>query len=866
MSVLGIDIGNENSVVATINKGAINIVRNDLSERLTPTLVGFTEKERLIGDSALSKLKSNYNNTCRNIKNLIGKIGKNIEEDVEMHEAYGNLVPCEYNYLGYEVEYKNEKVVFSAVRVLSALLSHLIKMAEKYMGKECKEIVLSYPPTFTNCQKECLVAATKIINVNALRIISDNTAVALDYGMYRMKEFKEDTGSLLAFVNIGYANTCVCIARFFSNKCEILCDIADANLGGRNLDNELIKYITNLFVNTYKMNPLYKNKTSELCEMGTGRLDKYIISNNERNEINNKARIKLQEAAIKTKKVLSANNESSIHVECLYEDLDCQGSINRETFEQLCYNFFLSKLQTLLDKAIAISKVNIQDIQSIEILGGSTRIPFIQNYLQQYFHKPLSKTLIADESIARGCVLSAAMISKHYKVKEYEVIERITHPINVEWHNINDASKSKVEKLYTRDSLKKKVKKIVIPEKGQIKLTAYYENTPDLPSNCIKELGSCIVKINEKNDKICESHVMTTFSNYDTFTFLGAQTVSKTVVKAKEEKKKTEEKAEESQKNENENKNEEENEKNIETNKEKEKDTNKTELKKGEEGKIQTCYTTIPIETLLAQGSYSSQDIFNFSEAEISMQHSDILEGERLKHRNELETIIYETRNRINGMYKDFVTEEERNSILLAIDDFENWLYDNIEENKNMFIKKKEEIRDIIKDTVYRYDVYTSKQQNLGNIINHLKNIISQCGARPSEESQNIITKTTKFLGTINSLQEQEKNKKLYEPPVYTLNDIEGEFNEVTQLAQKYFSKIEAEELAKQKEKEKKEKEREKEREKEKNMAKEQEKQKNEENNVNENQEQNNKDMKNNDEMDSSTKNDNPCSTEETDI
>lgn len=547
MSVLGIDIGNDNSVVATINKGAINVVRNDISERLTPTLVGFTEKERLIGDSALSKLKSNYKNTCRNIKNLIGKIGTDVKDDIEIHEAYGDLIPCEYNYLGYEVEYKNEKVVFSAVRVLSALLSHLIKMAEKYIGKECKEIVLSYPPTFTNCQKECLLAATKIINANVLRIISDNTAVALDYGMYRMKEFKEDNGSLLVFVNIGYANTCVCVARFFSNKCEILCDIADSNLGGRNLDNELIKYITNIFVNNYKMNPLYKNNTPELCPMGTGRLNKFLVTStasDQQNGINNKVRIKLQEVAIKTKKVLSANNEASIHVECLYEDLDCQGSINRETFEELCSNFFLTKLKHLLDTALCISKVNIQDIHSIEVLGGSTRVPFIQNFLQQYFQKPLSKTLIADESIARGCVLSAAMVSKHYKVKEYECVEKVTHPINVEWHNINDASKSNVEKLYTRDSLKKKVKKIVIPEKGHIKLTAYYENTPDLPSNCIKELGSCIVKINEKNDKIVESHVMTTFSNYDTFTFLGAQTVTKSVIKSKDEKKKADDKTE----------------------------------------------------------------------------------------------------------------------------------------------------------------------------------------------------------------------------------------------------------------------------------------------------------------------------------
>lgn len=852
MSVLGIDIGNENCVVATINKGAINIVRNDLSERLTPTLVGFTEKERLIGDNALSKLKSNFYNTCRNIKNLIGKIANDVQgDDIEIHEAYGNLVPCEYGYLGYEVDYKNEKVVFSAARVLSSLLHHLIKMAEKYIGKECKEIVLAYPPMYTNCQKECLLAATKIINANTLRIISDNTAVALDYGMYRMKEFKETEGSLLAFVNIGYANTCVCIARFYSNKCEILCDVADGNLGGRNLDNELIKYMTNVFVNLHKFNPLYKNRTADLCELGTGRLDKYItLSDNSRNEVNNKVRIKLQEVAIKTKKVLSANSDASIHVECLYEDLDCQGCISRSNFEELCGPFFIAKLNNLLNSALEISKVDLKDIQSVEILGGTTRVPFIQQFLQDYFHLPLSKTLIADESVARGCVLSAAMLSKHYKVKEYECIEKITHPIYVEWFNMNDPSSVKRELLYTRECLKKKQKRIVLNEKGQIKLTAFYENTPELPSNCIKELGSCIVKINEKNEKIVESRVMTTFTNYDTFAFVGAETVTKTVIKAKDEKKKGQDKGSEKSKadvekkgEDNEGETQNEKGKSEEENQEKENEhlnetTNEqedakkekekaTELKKGEEGKVQTSYISVPIEVLLAPGCYTKKDIINFNEEELNMQHNDTLEGERLKNRNELETIIYETRSRLNGMYKDFVVDEERDKILLTLDDLEYWLYDHAEENKNVYIKKKEEIREHIKRIIYRHETYVAKEQNLKHILNHLtQNVISKCSKYASAESQKIIDEANQLISYISEMTQKEQNRKLHEEPLFTLHDVETKLNKVDNATNSFLKKKEAEEMAKKKEEERRQREKERENSKAKEKGKDKEKDK----------------------------------------
>lgn len=854
MSVLGIDIGNENCVVATINKGAIQVVRNDLSERLTPALVAFTEKERLIGDGALTKLKSNYQNTCRNIKNLVGILRDRMDpDDIELLEAYGNMVSCEYGYVGYEVNYKNEKVVFSAARILASLLQHLIKIAEKFIGKECKEIVISYPPMYANCQKECLLAATKIINVNALRIISDNTAVALDYGMYRMKEFSETEGSIQAFVNIGYANTCVSIVKFFSNKCEILCDLGDGNLGGRNLDNEMIKYIANLFTNTHKFNPLYKGQTPELCELGNGKIDKILKGSN--SEINHKIRIKLEEVAVKTKKVLSANNDASIHVECLYEDLDCQGSIDRATFEEMVSPFFISKLRCLLDKAVAISGVNLQDIHSVEILGGTTRIPFVQNCLQQYFGLSLSKTLIADESIARGCVLSAAMFSKHYKVKEYECIERITHPISVEWFSDKDPQVVRREKLYTRDCPKKRQQKIVIPERGTIRLRAYYESTPELPPNCLSELQSCIVKIPDKQDKVSEARVMTHFTNYDTFTFIGAETVTKTVIKGKEKKEedKKEEKekaaAEETQKEDpqqaaaatnTDGKTEEGSGENKEA-KEKEKEAQTinnaaptaAELKRGEEGKIQTCYQSIPLEIVLAPGTYTKKEITNFTDAELNMQQYDRMEGERLKNRNELETIIYETRSRLNDQYVEFVMEEERDSLLSYLDTAEDWLYENEDANKNIFCKKKEEIREKIKDIVYRYDVYNSKKQNTENIISHLNNIVAKCEATQSPDGHPIVERAKELIMYIKNMQEQEQSRKLYEMPLFTLSDIEEKFNSVNQQAKNFFQKLENEKLAQKKKEEKERKERE-ERERREKEEKEKQKEKGEPNEVNE--------------------------------
>eukprot|EP00820_Chromera_velia_P004089 Cvel_17255.t1-p1 / transcript=Cvel_17255.t1 / gene=Cvel_17255 / organism=Chromera_velia_CCMP2878 / gene_product=Heat shock protein 88, putative / transcript_product=Heat shock protein 88, putative / location=Cvel_scaffold1367:1-1962(-) / protein_length=150 / sequence_SO=supercontig / SO=protein_coding / is_pseudo=false len=145
MSVIGIDVGTSHCVVATIAKNAVQVVRNDLSERLTPSLVGFTDKDRLIGDQALSQIKSNFKNTCRNMKALIGKKFDQATVDQHAPFALSPLVEAEDGSIGFKVTYQGEERIFSASRVTAMLLTKIKQMAEKWLNGPVKDCVISCP-------------------------------------------------------------------------------------------------------------------------------------------------------------------------------------------------------------------------------------------------------------------------------------------------------------------------------------------------------------------------------------------------------------------------------------------------------------------------------------------------------------------------------------------------------------------------------------------------------------------------------------------------------------------------------------------------------------------------------------------------
>ncbi|KAL8445749.1 hypothetical protein Emag_005023 [Eimeria magna] len=422
MAVLGIDLGTQSSVLATINRGAVSVVRTELADRLTPSLVLFSQGHRLMGDHAAPLVRSQAKACCRSFKNLLGELYADSPRVTrEKRFQLAQIAEAQGGLAGFKVLINDKEETLSASRICAAFLTKLKQVAELSTQRPVGEVVIACPSWFREANREALLDAAEIAGLTCLRVISDMTATALDYGLYRRQHFT-DAKTIVAFVSVGHATASVSIASFTSAGAEVLAEVSNPDLGGRDMDFLIAQHFAGVFEKQHGMNPLESIKAKL----------KYLSKSLNNNYFD---KTPLQEGvpAERTKKVLSANSETTFAVECLMEEQDISGLITRELFEELCADSFKPALVKLLHQALSLSGLEPGDIAFVEAVGGCTRIPWVQRCISEAFGKEISRTLAGDECVARGCALQAAMASLHFKVKEFDFGEKLWHPIKISW-------------------------------------------------------------------------------------------------------------------------------------------------------------------------------------------------------------------------------------------------------------------------------------------------------------------------------------------------------------------------------------------------------------------------------------------------
>lgn len=783
MSVLGIDLGTANCVLATVGRGAVTVVRNEISERLTPSLVTFTNKERLIGEAALSQLKSNYKTTCRGFKNLLGRSFSNSELQLEHEHALAPLVEGLNGTVGYQVSYKGENRVVSAIAATAALLCRLKSIAEKTTGVSAVDIVIACPGWFTDANRRALLAATEIAGLNCRRIMSEHTATALDYGIYRSRDFEESTPHRVAFVAVGHANSSVSIVEFVKGSLKILSEVSYRDLGGRDMDAAIARHFANIFEKQHNMQPM-----------------KHL-----------KSKLKLEDQASRIKKVLSANADAQFHVECLMEDYDCDGFITRGEFEEICKENIIPKFHKLLNEAVQMSGVTLEDIHAVEVVGGCTRIPWLQNSVSNFFNKAPSKTLSSDECVARGCALQAAMCSSAYRVREFSCWERIFHSIAVAWegsssspsikNNFNndeahmDADNDKrlnqnnknLSNGTTNENMKSViviesgtvsnvVKKLLFERAGSFEVCAFYTEQNKLLPGTPTQLGKCRILLPESPDGALKTVAVRCKLNFHgLFKFDKAELIEteevEEIVTEKQPKVASDTQKENTDtqmagSNDNEiNSNQ--NNKTANKNNESMEDVQvRRKAKRTKKTELQIVVTENPI-------NLTTKQIVDLKEEEISMGHDDRVLAETKERMNELEAYIYSMRDKLAGNLQPFVKSEESNNFLKVLEEAEEWLYDNVDAQKSTFVQKLNELQAYGFPIVKRYENYERKKDcinNAFNCIQHQRIFASNPDEKFShisnEEKQHIINEANMFEHWINDMINKEKSIPLYEDNV----------------------------------------------------------------------------------------------------
>ena len=406
-TVIGIDLGSSDTIVAYVGRGAVDIVRNEVSERKTPTVVGFTSANRLLGEGAQAQIKSNGANTCRFPKNLLGRRFNDAGMESELQWQLCPMVGGPSGEACYSVSYQGEQRVFTPAEVTAMLLSRLIETTQAFTSCRPKDCVISVPSFFSDIHRQALLDSARIANLNPLRVMNDHTATALGYGIYRTADFDETTPTPVAFCAMGHGYFSCSIVTFLRNQLTVLAEVSDCTVSGREIEARMMRKCSEVFMakNANSGDPL----------------------------VHQKAKFKLEEACSKAKKVLSANSEAGVNIECLIGEKDINLVFNRPDLEELCADM-AEKIKQAIEKAVADSGIEISALSRVEVVGGCSRIPFVQKAISTAFgERELSRTLNADESVARGCALQAAILSPLFKVREFGVTDFSNHGVAVAW-------------------------------------------------------------------------------------------------------------------------------------------------------------------------------------------------------------------------------------------------------------------------------------------------------------------------------------------------------------------------------------------------------------------------------------------------
>lgn len=372
--IIGIDLGTTNSCVAVVEGGEPKIIINEEGHRTTPSIVAFgKDKEVIVGGPAKRQAVINSTSTIYSNKRLMGMRFEEVEKEIKTLPY--NVVKSSNGDAWIEVE--NEQ--YSPPQISSHILAKLKKAAEDYLGTEAKEAVVTVPAYFNDSQRQATKDAGKIAGLEIKRIINEPTAAALSYGFDKKNE------GIIAVYDLGGGTFDISILEVGDNVIEVKSTNGDTHLGGDDFDNRIIEYITSEFK---------KDSGIDLSN------DKMAIQ-------------RLREAAEKAKIELSTTLETEINLPFITADASGPKhlvlKITCSKFEQLTEDLVKGTLgpckQALKDAGLKAS-----DISEVILVGGSTRIPLVQNVVTEFFGKEPHKGINPDEVVAMGAAIQGAVL------------------------------------------------------------------------------------------------------------------------------------------------------------------------------------------------------------------------------------------------------------------------------------------------------------------------------------------------------------------------------------------------------------------------------------------------------------------------
>lgn len=695
MACVGIDFGCLNAVVAQAERGGIKVLLNENSKRLNANMVSFQGKQRFLGEAAASIARSNYKNTVSCLKRLIGC---RFDEATEEMARLPGVRFCEVDgRVGVEVMYDEGTAKLSIPQCAAMMMGKLSQIcAAQEKGVEMADVVMSIPAWFSHAQRLATLDACEIAGIKCLRLMHDTTATALEYGIWRsMQKMFDEAGSRVMFCDLGYSSFQVSVVEYVPGKLTVKATTFDRNLGGRDFDLAIAKYVAAEFKKKYGDDPLSSPKP----------------------------KMKLLDACEKAKKTLSPHGvgEANLYIECLMNDIDYSIKLTLEKFEELVQPL-LDRLEFPVLEALAISKTDPASLSTVEIVGGATRVASVKRKLASVLNLSagppsfgLKTTLNADEAVSKGCAMQAAMLSPRFKVKEYVVCEAVPFSVKVSWgppdevpmdtatddagpdaeeglHEVTAGQTDAV--IFAMNSDTPRSQRLAVSTKvTDFRLEASYVESNLLPAGSnhigyydISGLTAAVKPGGKPRVRIEFNH-----SLHGTLSVVQAYVVQKTEEDAKDEQ------------------------------------------PESEENKRKRTKTALTVEEHVPRMSRKALD--EAVEVEARMANSDRIVQETNDMRNELEAYIYKMRDDVISVLRPYVTDDKKTAFEAALADAENWLYDGdgYDSTKSAYAARLASLKTLGDPIAKRYTEETSRPTAVKALQQKLEDLRTWCnsGAPP---------------------------------------------------------------------------------------------------------------------------------------
>lgn len=736
MSVVGIDFGALHSKIGVARHRGIDIIINEVSNRQTPSLVSFGPRQRSIGEPAKTLEISNFRNTVGSLKRLLGRTISDPEiAEVESKFTHAKLVDANGT-VGAQVNYLGEQKVFSATQLTAMYLGKLRDTAAVELKAGVSDVVITVPGWYTDIQRRALLDAAQIAGLNVLRLINDTTAVALGYGITKSDLPEAENPRHVAFVDVGHTSMSVAIVAFSKGQLTIKSTAYDRHVGGRDIDYALLQHFAAEFKDKYKID---------------------VLSNP-------KAIFRLTAGCDKVKKVLSANAEAPLNVESIMNDIDAQSRINREEYEQLISGV-LDRLEGPLQQALADSGLTIEQIESVELVGGCTRIPAVRAKIQSWFQgKQLSTTLNQEEAAARGATFACAMLSPVFRVRDFSMLDITPYSVRVSWERQPDDDDTELT-VFPKGNHIPSTKVLTFYRKSSFELEASYADPSQLPGG----INPWIAKFTAKN---VEPQPNGDYAVVKVKTRLNANGVLSFEQAYTEE---VEEKEDTSAM-----------------------QVDAPEGEATEQSKKKRVVKKKEVPFVWGATGLDPAVINQFRELEAQMHAADKLVYDTEVAKNALEEFIYDTRGRLDERYATYVQSQEKEKILVALQAAEDWLYseDGEDATKSVYVDRLDALHVLADPVINRYKEAEQRTRVVSELRETINNYMTQASSNDErfshiedKDKQAIIEKCATIQKWLEDQNVRQSERPKNVDPVLTAAEVLKKKDEIIYYATPILTK-----------------------------------------------------------------------------